>query len=135
MKMKTGSFSFANFAAIWLAALLSIVTVQSVAAQSTRNWDRRVAAGSEMEFQWLNYDEKTCKDRGHPRLIINTPPSLGTYRAERRKFTQRTGRCKGKKLSVLLVYYVAGRTKGRDRTSYTIRGAGDIRINLKMRIY
>jgi hypothetical protein len=133
--MKILKINLDALAVICLAVVFLIAEVSSAAAQNTRNWDRRVAAGKEMEFQWLNYDERTCKDRGYPRLIINTPPSLGSYRAARRKFTQQSGKCKGKKFSVLLVYYVAGRTKGRDRTSYTIRGHSDIRINLKMRIY
>ncbi|MGC1504619.1 MAG: hypothetical protein WA782_10820 [Sulfitobacter sp.] len=117
-----------------LAILFLIVDVGSASAQSTRNWSRSVDTGEEMQFQWLNYDEKTCVDRGFARLIINTPPKFGSYRAERRKFTQQNGNCKGKKMSVLLVYYVAGRTKGLDKTSYTIRGSGDIRINLRMRV-
>ncbi|MCX7560281.1 hypothetical protein OS190_11940 [Sulfitobacter sp. F26204] len=133
--MKIRNARFNASVVFGLAALLMMTDVHAADAQNTRNWDRRVAVGEEMEFQWLNYDEKTCKDRGYPRLIINTPPKLGSYRAVRRKFTQQNGRCKGKKLSVLLVYYVAGRTKGRDRTSYTIRGHGDIRINLRMRVY
>lgn len=107
---------------------------QTADAQSMRNWNRSLPAGEEMEFQWLNYDERTCKDRGYPKLIINTPPSLGSYRAVRRKFTQKNGKCKGSRFSVLLVYYVAGKVKGQDRTSYTIRGASDVRINLRMRI-
>ncbi|MEM6938745.1 MAG: hypothetical protein AAF943_14850 [Pseudomonadota bacterium] len=117
-----------------LAGVFGAFCAQSAQAQSTRNWNRSVEAGKEMQFQWTNYDEQTCRDRGHPKFIINTKPTLGYYRAERRKITQQNGRCKGKRFSALMVYYVAGKTKGRDRTSYTIRGAGDIRINLRMRV-
>ena len=116
---------------------LGILAAGSMAAeaQNTRNWSRKVARGGEMEFQWLNYDEQTCKDRGYARLIVNKKPKLGHYRTVKRRFTQQGGRCSGKRLSVLLVYYVAGKKTGRDRTSYTIRGGSDIRINLDMRVY
>lgn len=120
---------------LFSAMFLLILDVQGAFAQGTRYLDRQVQARKEIEFQWLNYDERTCKDRGHPRLIINTPPSLGKFRAVRKTFTQQDGRCKGSKLSVLLVYYVAGRTKGTDRTSFTIRGNTNIRINLDVRVY
>lgn len=120
---------------LFSAMVLFMLDVHGAFAQGTRYWDRRVEAGKEIEFQWLNYDERTCKDRGHPRLIINTPPSLGKFRAVPKTFTQQDGRCKGSKLSVLLVYYVAGRTKGADRTSFTIRGNTNIRINLDVRVY
>ncbi len=133
MRMRNGEFEW--LAAICLAAVILFANSDGAYAQTIRNWDRRVAVGEEIEFQWLNYDEKTCKDRGHARLIINTPPSKGSYRAVRRMFTQQNGKCTGKEFSVLLVYYVAGQNKGRDRTSYTIRGNGDIRVNLTMRIY
>lgn len=132
--MKPRNLNFGNLTVVWIAAVFLLVTAHSVSAQNTRYLDRRVATGERIEFQWLNYDEKSCKDRGYPRLTINTAPSLGSYRTVRRKFTQQNGRCKGKKLSVLLVYYVAGRTKGRDRTSYTIHGSSDVRINLKIRV-
>lgn len=118
-----------------VAVGMFFAAAQGATAQNTRYLDRRVAAGKQMEFQWLNYDERTCKDRGYPKLIVNSKPSLGSYRTKRRKFTQQNGRCKGKKLSVLLVYYVAGRKKGSDRSSFTIRGSSDIRIHLKAQVY
>lgn len=120
---------------LFIASVFLLIDIASAYAQETRNWRRSVKRGGEMEFQWLNYDERTCRDRGYPRLIINKAPKLGRYRTVKRKFTQRNGKCKGSELSVLLVYYVAGGKKGRDQTSYTIRGSGNIRINLNMRVY
>jgi hypothetical protein len=49
-----------------------------------------------------------------------------------RKFTPQNGACKGKRFSVLLVYYVAGRKTGQDSTTYVIQGRTNIRINLSI---
>ncbi len=125
----------AVFACALLTLGLFILGVPAAEAQDVRNWNRNVARGTEMEFQWLNYDEQTCKDYGYPRLIVTTPPKLGKFRSVRRKFTQQNGRCAGKRLSVLLVYYQAGNKAGRDRTSYTIAGRGNIAVNLNFRVY
>lgn len=103
-------------------------------AQSVRYLNRSVEAGKQIEFQWLNFDERTCKDNGYPKLIIEKAPSLGKYRTKKRKFTQQNGKCKGKRFSVLLVYYVAGRRTGKDNSAFVIRGTDNIRINLTTQI-
>lgn len=118
----------------FLVPALVLTSSYVAEAQSTRFLSRSVKAGQQIEFQWLNFDERRCKDNGYPRLIIKERPQLGRFRTVRRKFTQTKGKCKGTRFSVLLVYYVAGRKKGRDRTHYVIRGASDINIKLKVRV-
>lgn len=103
-------------------------------AQSLRYWKRTVDAGKQIEFQWLNYDERTCKDNGYPKLVVEKAPKLGKLRTSQRRFTQQDGKCKGSRFSVLLVYYVAGRTRGEDRVTYVIDGRNNIRINLTITV-
>lgn len=120
--------------ALCLAAAMLTLTALSADAQSLRYLNRTVDAGKQIEFQWLNYDERTCKDNGYPELVVERAPSLGKYRTAKRKFTQQNGKCKGSRFSVLLVYYTAGRTKGPDSTAFLIRGRNNIRINLKIQV-
>ncbi len=118
--------------AVLVATAFLLADVHGAFAQNTRYWNRSVKAGKELEFQWLNYDEATCKDRGYPGLRIDKAPKLGKFRTVKRKFTQKDGRCKGTRFSVLLVYYVAGRKKGTDTTGFTIQGRDNIIISLKI---
>lgn len=125
---------FGHLTAVLLALVFVLADAQSASAQSTRYWNRSVDAGKQIEFQWLNFNERTCKDNGYPRLIIDKKPSLGRFRTVKRKFTQQNGACKGKRFSVLLVYYQAGRRKGQDQTAFTISGSDNIRISLKINV-
>lgn len=119
---------------VLVAAVFLIVEAMPAQAQSLRYLKRTVEAGKQIEFQWLNYDERTCKDNGYPELVVERAPKLGKYRTSKRKFTQQDGKCKGKRFSVLLVYYVAGRTRGEDSTAYLIRGRNNIRIDLTIQV-
>lgn len=125
---------FGGVAALLLAAVFLLVESHAAFAQSTRYWNRSVAPGKKIEFQWLNYDERTCKDNGYPRLVIDKAPKLGKFRTSKRRFTQQNGSCKGKRFSVLLVNYVAGRKKGTDSAAFTIKGRDNLRINLKISV-
>ncbi len=125
---------FGGVAALMLAAVFLLVEVHAAYAQSTRYWNRSVAPGKKIEFQWLNFDERTCKDNGYPRLVVTKAPKLGKFRTKKRKFTQQSGSCKGKRFSVLLVDYVAGRKKGTDNPAFTIAGRDNLRINLKINV-
>lgn len=115
---------------LFVAGAFLLVESQSAYAQSLRYWNRSVNAGKQIDFQWLNYDERTCTDRGYPQMVVDKAPSLGRFRTTKRKFTQQNGKCKGQQFSVLLVHYVAGRTRGQDQTTYTIRGRTNIQVNL-----
>ena len=121
-------------AAAFLVAMALILGPTVADAQSTRSLNRSVKAGQEVEFQWLNFNDRTCKDNGYPSLIVERKPSLGRFRTVKRQFTQRSGPCKGRKFSVLLVYYVAGRNKGTDRTAFVIDGQNRLRIMLNMQV-
>lgn len=132
--MRVGKVNFAPLGVLALVAAFILVDVHAAFAQSTRYWNRSVAPGKQIEFQWLNFDERTCKDNGYAKLVIKKKPTLGRFRTVKRKFTQQTGRCKGKRFSVLLVYYVAGRKKGVDRTAYVVRGRDNLDINLKITV-
>lgn len=120
--------------ALLVAFVFLLADVHSAAAQSTRYWNRSVAPGKQIEFQWLNSNTNTCKDNGYPKLVVDKKPSLGKFRTVRRKFVQQDGKCKGKRFSVLLVYYVAGRKRGVDNTAFTIAGQNNLKINLKVTV-
>lgn len=126
--------NFKHLAAAFLALTLILAETHAAFAQSTRYWKRSVEAGKQIEFQWSNYDEATCRDNGYARLKINKKPTLGRFRSVRKKVTQRSGACKGKRFSVLYVYYVAGRKKGKDRPAYTIQGGSSTKINLNITV-
>lgn len=132
--MTIQKIGFGGIAALLLAAVFLLVEAHSAFAQSTRYWNRSVAPGKKIEFQWLNYDERTCKDNGYPRLVIDKQPKLGKFRTKKRRFTQQSGSCKGKRFSVLLVDYVAGRRKGTDRPAFTVVGRDNLRINLNISV-
>lgn len=130
--MKFSKINLNALAVLIIASAIILVDVHAAFAQSTRYWSRSVAPGKQIEFQWLNSDERTCKDNGYAKMVVERAPKLGKFRTVRRKFTQQEGRCKGKRFSVLLVYYVAGRRKGTDRANFRIQGGNNnnIRINL-----
>lgn len=115
-----------------LAFSVVIADTRPADAQSLRYLNRSVDAGKEIEFQWLNYNERTCTDNGYPKLVIEKAPKLGKFRTVRQRFTPQNGPCKGKRFSVLLVYYKAGRKTGTDNTTYVIQGRNNIRIALKI---
>ena len=125
---------FRFLAVAYLAVIFVLTGSFEAEAQSNRFLNRSVKAGERIEFQWLNFDEAKCRDRGYPKLIVKKKPKLGRYKTVRRKFTQTKGRCKGRRFSVLLVYYVAGRKKGVDKTTYVVSGASNIVINLRVRV-
>jgi len=108
---------------------------QDINSCASQYCERRLAAGTTMDFQWLNYDEATCTDRGPPRLVVTAPPRLGRWASRRTAVTQTSGTCAGKKLSLLLVTYTAGRTPGQDKTSFKIVGQKDIVANVNFTIY
>jgi hypothetical protein len=116
-------------------AALVFMAAAPAAAQDVRNWDRQVERGREMQFQWLNYDEATCVDRGPARFVLTTAPKLGTFRTQRSSVTPQSGACAGKRLSVLFVYYRAGQRAGLDETSYTIVGGSPITVNLRFTVF
>ena len=128
------TFKLNSLFAVFLAAAFLLVDSQAASAQSTRYWNRSVAPGKQIEFQWLNSNTNTCKDNGYPKLVINKQPSLGRFRTVKRKFRQQDGKCKGKNFSVLLVYYVAGRKRGVDNAAFTIAGQSNLKINLKITV-
>ena len=121
-------------ATFFVALAIFLTGIRPADAQSLRYWKRTVDAGKQIEFQWLNYDERTCKDNGYPQLIVEKAPKLGQMRTSKRRFTQQDGKCKGSRFSVLLVYYVAGRTRGQDSVTYVIDGRNNIRINVAITI-
>ncbi|WP_439119630.1 hypothetical protein [Marivita sp.] len=130
--MKRDRSLFTAILTLIVATVFLLTETSSAQAQSLRYLNRSVEAGKQIEFQWLNYDERTCTDRGYPKLVIEDAPSLGKFRTVQRKFTPQNGACKGKRFSVLLVYYVAGRKTGQDSTTYVIQGRTNIRINLSI---
>lgn len=130
--MKRKTHPFRAILTLLVATAFFLTETHAAQAQSLRYLNRTVEAGKQIEFQWLNYDERTCKDNGYPKLIVEREPSLGKFRTRQQKFTPQNGPCKGKRFSVLLVYYVAGRKAGQDKTSYIIQGRTKIRINLEI---
>lgn len=125
---------FSIILTLLVATAFFLTETQTAHAQSLRYLSRTVESGKQIEFQWLNYDERTCTDRGYPKLVVEEAPSLGKFRTVRRKFTPQNGPCKGKRFSVLLVYYVAGRRKGQDSTTFVIQGRTNIRIALSITV-
>ncbi len=120
---------------VLFAAVALMGASAPIAAQDVRNWDRQVERGREMQFQWLNYDEGTCADRGPARFVLTTAPKLGKFRTQRTTVTPQSGPCAGRRLSVLFVYYVAGQRPGLDETSYTIVGGSPITVNLRFTVF
>lgn len=115
--------------------VFAAILAAPAAAQDVRNWDRSVERGKEMQFQWLSFDEATCRDNGHPRFVLTSAPKLGRFRTERRAVAPQDGPCAGRRLSVLFVYYRAGQRAGLDETSYTIVGRRPIVVNLRFTVF
>lgn len=113
-----------------LAALASVPAT----AQEVRNLDHQVARGASMDFQWLNYDEATCQDRGHVQLLVSTQPRLGRVSIRRVTVTQQTGNCAGQRLSVVILTYTAGRNPGSDALSFTVVGLTQHVVNVRFSV-
>lgn len=120
-----------------LALLGSVATAQAqdINACASQYCERRLAAGTRMDFQWLNYNESNCQDFGAPSLVVTAAPRLGRWSSRKTSVTQTTGACAGKKLSLLLVTYTAGRATGQDKTSFKIVGQKDVVANVNFTIY
>jgi hypothetical protein len=117
----------------WLGAITAVAGLfaTTAMAQQTRFYTVTAAPGQSVRFDnWLNYDESSCFDRGHPRFAIITAPKLGRLRVERARVTQQSGACAGKRLSVMFVYYVAGRQRGTESFSYSVVGEAPFTVNV-----
>lgn len=125
---------FSRFAAAFLVFVLVLGDAHIASAQSTRYWNREVAAGKQIEFQWTNYDGATCRDNGYAKFSVVKKPSLGKFRVVKKRVTQQDGQCKGKRFSTLLISYVAGSKKGTDNTAFAVTGGSRIDINLKIKV-
>ncbi len=132
MTLKTSAFGF--FTVAIFAFALVLADVHSASAQETRNLTRRVGVGKQIEFTWSNYDNRTCRDNGYAKFAVTQKPSLGRFRVVRKRVVERKGRCRGKSFRTLLIYYVAGSTKGNDRAAFAVKGGQRIDIKLKIRV-
>jgi hypothetical protein len=119
---------------VLLAAALLAGAATPAAAQDPRVVDREVARGASMQFQWLNFDEIDCRDRGHARIVVTRPPRLGTFRITRSRVRADSGTCAGRPLSVVFVTYRAGRNPGTDDIRYAVIGAARIEVVLRMTV-
>ena len=63
--MKRDRSLFTAILTLIVAAVFLLTETSSAQAQSLRYLNRSVEAGKQIEFQWLNYDERTCTDRGN----------------------------------------------------------------------
>lgn len=121
--------------AIAFLAATAPAVAQDINSCSLFPCERRVATGRTMDFQWLNYDEAGCRDHGHARLVVTQNPTLGRFSSRRSTVTPQSGPCAGRRLSLLLVTYRAGRKPGTDSTAYRIVGQRDINVKLNMVVY
>ena len=85
--MKRKTHPFRAILTLLVATAFFLTETHAAQAQSLRYLNRTVEAGKQIEFQWLNYDERTCKDNGYPKLIVERAPSLGKFRTSQQKFT------------------------------------------------
>jgi hypothetical protein len=109
----------------------TLLLTATALGQQVRNYTVSAAPGQSVRFDnWLNYHETTCRDQGHPRFAIISPPRLGRLRVERARVTQQNGPCAGRRMSVLFIYYVAGRRVGSEQFSYSIVGGAPFTVNV-----
>jgi hypothetical protein len=112
-------------------AAVAVFAPKQALGQQTRFYTVSVAPGQTQRFDnWLNFDETTCADRGHPRFTIVTPPRLGRLRVERTRVVQQSGFCAGKRMSVLFVHYTGGRRPGTETFSYSVVGQAAFTVNV-----
>jgi hypothetical protein len=81
-----------------VVALAGLVVAAPASAQDPRVQDREVRRCGSMQFQWLNFDEIDCRDRGAARIVVTQPPRLGRLQVTRSRVRTDTGNCAGRPL-------------------------------------